>query len=239
MPLLSSPAAAPKTPEEASRAVEAMVIKQLLTSSGAFHKTSEPGSGVTASLFIDTLADAIAKSSPLGLSNQLHRELSVARPAPMAPSPSSSPSLSALTAAPNHITSGFGARADPFDGHRANHQGIDLAAPEGTPILSAAAGVVRSAGPRGGYGETIEVEHSPGVTTLYAHAGATLVQPGQQVAAGQALGLVGQTGRATGPHLHFEVRVKNHPVDPQQALKAYRFCADKTGVPVNPPASLP
>ncbi|HVE86669.1 MAG TPA: M23 family metallopeptidase, partial [Myxococcales bacterium] len=111
----------------------------------------------------------------------------------------------------------------------ATHQGVDVAAREGTPILSAAGGVVRSVGARGGYGLAVEIDHGHGLTTLYAHTGGALVKPGERIAPGQPIATVGQSGRATGPHLHFEVRRGGRPVDPGQALKAYARRADEDG----------
>jgi murein DD-endopeptidase MepM/ murein hydrolase activator NlpD len=85
---------------------------------------------------------------------------------------------------------------------------------------------VISAGVRGGYGNVVEIDHGHGLTTLYAHASAVEVQPGDHVQRGQEVGQVGQTGHATGPHLHFEVRVEGRPIDPAGALKAYGIRAD-------------
>jgi murein DD-endopeptidase MepM/ murein hydrolase activator NlpD len=89
-------------------------------------------------------------------------------------------------------------------------------------------GVVRSAGPRGGYGNAVEVDHGGGVTTLYAHAQSLSVKPGDVVSAGESLGEVGQTGRTTGPHLHFEVRAQGKAIDPKKALNAYGIRAEAT-----------
>jgi murein DD-endopeptidase MepM/ murein hydrolase activator NlpD len=86
----------------------------------------------------------------------------------------------------------------------------------------AADGVVKTAGQRGGYGNAVEIDHGQGMTTLYAHASELLVTPGEKVSEGQVIGLAGMTGRATGPHLHFEVRVNDRPVDPARALNRYR-----------------
>jgi murein DD-endopeptidase MepM/ murein hydrolase activator NlpD len=88
------------------------------------------------------------------------------------------------------------------------------------------AGVVRSAGPRGGYGNAVEIDHGNGVTTLYGHASELLVQPGQLVHAGEEIARVGSTGRSTGAHLHFEVRVGGRAVDPSKVLKAYASRAE-------------
>jgi murein DD-endopeptidase MepM/ murein hydrolase activator NlpD len=116
------------------------------------------------------------------------------------------------------VTSGFGSRVHPITGDHRFHTGVDLRAAEGAPIRAAADGVVRQAGPRGGYGNAVEIDHGDGTSTLYAHASALLVRPGQRVERGEPVGLVGQTGQATGPHLHFELRHHDHPVNPTSLL---------------------
>jgi len=115
------------------------------------------------------------------------------------------------------LTSGFGWRNDPFTGRRAWHGGIDIAAPEGTPVRAAREGTVVFSGRKGGYGNLVVVEHAGGVRTFYGHNRSNAVAEGQAVKAGQLLAEVGQTGRATGPHLHFEVRVGEEAVDPAKA----------------------
>ena len=124
------------------------------------------------------------------------------------------PPLSAADGVTDQVTSGFGRRVHPITGDHRFHSGIDLRAAEGAPIHAAAGGVVRDAGRRGGYGKTVEIDHGDGTSTLYAHASQLLVEKGQRVEAGQPLALVGQTGQATGPHLHFELRRHDHPVNP-------------------------
>jgi len=124
-------------------------------------------------------------------------------------------------------SSPFGPRSDPFGGAPAHHAGLDLAAPEGTPVAASAPGVVVAAGPRSGYGLAVEVDHGHGITTVYAHASEVLVQPGQRVERGDVIARVGETGRATGPHLHFELRTLGRPVDPHRALSAYLRRADE------------
>jgi len=95
-----------------------------------------------------------------------------------------------------------------------DHDGVDFAAPSGSAIRAAAAGTVVAANPRGGYGNATIVDHGGGVATLYAHQSEMFVAPGTVVGAGQVIGSVGSTGFSTGPHLHFEVRVRGIPVDP-------------------------
>ena len=94
------------------------------------------------------------------------------------------------------------------------HEGIDVTAPAGTPIEAPAAGVVTAAGWEAGYGNTIDISHGYGISTRYAHTSKILVRVGQRVARGQQIALVGNTGLATGPHLHYEVHVNGRPVDP-------------------------
>jgi murein DD-endopeptidase MepM/ murein hydrolase activator NlpD len=107
---------------------------------------------------------------------------------------------------------GFGPRADKF------HPGVDYPAPMGTLVVAAGDGVVLGAGPVDGYGNLVVVQHAAGVTTMYAHLSKFLVEPGRRVSRGTPLGLVGSTGESTGPHLHFEVRVRDAAVDPATAL---------------------
>lgn len=119
-------------------------------------------------------------------------------------------------------TSMFGARVHPIFGTARMHDGVDFGAVSGTPIRSAAAGTVVSAGMRGGYGNATIIDHGGGVATLYAHQSDVLVTEGTAVTAGQVIGTVGSTGFSTGPHLHFEVRVKGVPADPMLYLPAAR-----------------
>ncbi|MDE2573003.1 MAG: peptidoglycan DD-metalloendopeptidase family protein [bacterium] len=117
------------------------------------------------------------------------------------------------------ITSPFGLRANPFGGGRMDfHPGIDIGAPTGATIAAAAPGRVIYAGWYGGYGKAIIVDHGDNVATLYGHCSQIFVNVGQDVQRGQAIGAVGMTGMATGPHLHFEVRVNGKPTDPTALL---------------------
>ena len=118
------------------------------------------------------------------------------------------------------ITSPFGARLDPFLGRPALHTGVDLRESYGSDIRATGAGRVVLAGVAGGYGNMVEVDHGNGLTTRYAHMGEVSVAEGQTVARGTLLGHVGATGRATGPHLHYEVRIDGEPVDPTRFMDA-------------------
>jgi murein DD-endopeptidase MepM/ murein hydrolase activator NlpD len=128
------------------------------------------------------------------------------------------------------VGSGFGMRMDPFTGEYTMHTGIDFAAPVGTPILAAAGGVVASAEHHPEFGNVVRVDHGNGLSTLYAHASKFVVKTGDIIRKGQPIALVGATGRATGPHLHFEVRVNGAPVNPLKYLANLK--------PTSPLASL-
>jgi hypothetical protein len=267
---------------EAFQQLESVMLKQMLRSSGAFRSSDAPGAQIHTDMFIETLADAVAKAGGLGIARMLERQMgggvatggpSGAAPAgggltsaglvlrtsiyrasaapapggvddlddpnssaPLAEDPSApsiddyqpaspsaalrgraSPLVPASGEVTDHVTSEFGRRVHPITGDVRMHTGVDLRAAEGVPIRAAAPGVVREAGPRGGYGNAVEIDHGDGTSTLYAHASSLVVKPGQHVEGGETLGLVGHTGQATGPHLHFELRHHGHPVDPLAA----------------------
>jgi murein DD-endopeptidase MepM/ murein hydrolase activator NlpD len=114
-----------------------------------------------------------------------------------------------------NFTSGYGTRSDPFRGSRAMHGGIDLAGPIGTPIYATADGIVgRSEYNNGGYGNLVEINHGEGIQTRYGHLSRLIAQPGQRVRRGDLIGLMGSTGRSTGSHLHYEVRIDGRAVNP-------------------------
>jgi murein DD-endopeptidase MepM/ murein hydrolase activator NlpD len=121
------------------------------------------------------------------------------------------------------ISSLFGVRTDPFDGSRRMHRGLDLSAGVGEPVEAAASGWVIRAGPAGGHGLMVEVRHGGDITTRYSHLSAILCSPGEAVERGQVLGLVGSTGRSTGPHLHFEVWAAGQATDPLPWLSGDRL----------------
>lgn len=308
---------------EAYQQLEAIMLRQMLHSSGAFRAGSTPGAQLRTDMFVETLADAVARAGGLGIARLLERELGHADgqksqpgaagpdgvgvrtfprsaggaalsllaprggfagaagpgavgagpvnvvddlddPNSEAPLPED-PSAGSIDdyqsdapvrrAVPHHgafpvaappggdevtdtVTSTFGQRVHPITGDLRFHTGVDLRAAEGAPIRAAGDGVVREVGRRGGYGKTVEIDHGDGTSTLYAHASELLVHKGQRVAEGQPVALVGQTGQATGPHLHFELRRHDHPVDPAsgnlpiptaRALNRYR---ERVEVPV-------
>ena len=112
------------------------------------------------------------------------------------------------------ISSGFGMRPDPFTGEIRKHDGIDISGDTGTAVTAASAGVVISRGWFGGYGNLVVLDHGDGVKTYYGHLSAFSCNKGQVVEKGQEVGKMGSTGRSTGPHLHFEVRVNGVPINP-------------------------
>lgn len=118
------------------------------------------------------------------------------------------------------MSSDFGYRSDPFTGGGAMHSGLDFKGPHGTNILAAADGVVSSAGWQGGYGKCIEITHANGLVTRYAHLSGLEVTLGQSVKRGVQIGRMGSTGRSTGPHLHFEVRMNGQAINPMKFLEA-------------------
>jgi murein DD-endopeptidase MepM/ murein hydrolase activator NlpD len=119
------------------------------------------------------------------------------------------------------FTSGYGVRSDPFRSGAAMHPGIDLAGKYGTPIYATADGTVLRAGwNSGGYGNLVELDHGRGITTRYGHMSAILVRAGDHVTRGQEIGRMGSTGRSTGNHLHYEVRIDGRPVNPIPFMKS-------------------
>ena len=118
-----------------------------------------------------------------------------------------------------YISSEYGLRKDPFTGRQRKHNGIDLAGPRGSDILSVAAGKVTFTGRKGGYGRFIEIKHADGVVSRYAHLEASLVKKGQTVAVGEKIARLGTSGRSTGPHLHLEILKNNKNIDPMIFLQ--------------------
>ncbi|UIP08278.1 M23 family metallopeptidase [Erythrobacter sp. SDW2] len=125
-----------------------------------------------------------------------------------------------LPASAPMVTSSFGYRRDPFTGRGAMHSGLDFKGPIGAPIYAAAKGVVTFVGRKSGYGNVVEVSHGNGLMTRYAHMSRFATTVGTRVEAGDIIGAIGSTGRSTGPHLHFEVRINGRAIDPRPFLKA-------------------
>lgn len=118
-----------------------------------------------------------------------------------------------------YISSYFGKRTDPFNGKTASHRGIDFAGKRGSDVIAVAGGVVTYSGPRFGYGNMVEINHGNGYVTRYAHNEQNLVAPGDRIQPGQKIALMGSSGRATGPNLHFEVWHRGRPVNPVKYIR--------------------
>ena len=117
------------------------------------------------------------------------------------------------------ITSSFGERLDPFNGEGAFHKGIDISANMGQPVRAPADGTVLMAGPASGYGQEVMIDHGHGVHTIYGHLSGFAVTTGQDVRRGDVIGYVGSEGRSTGPHLHYEIRIHDTPVNPHKYMR--------------------
>lgn len=117
-----------------------------------------------------------------------------------------------------YMSSGFGVRPDPLTGQRSLHEGVDFVAPVGTPVKASGSGVVRRSEFAGDHGQLIEIEHAEGFVSRYAHLNRRLVQPGQRVERGQVIGHLGNSGRSTGAHLHYEIEHQGRLIDPNRAL---------------------
>lgn len=128
------------------------------------------------------------------------------------------PNSSPVAAAFN--SSSFGWRIDPFNGHKAFHEGLDFMAATGAPIYAAAGGIVSAAEQTPDYGKIVKIDHGSGLETRYAHASKLFVRAGERVEKGQKIAEVGSTGRSTGPHLHYEIRLAGNPLDPRKYLNA-------------------
>ena len=116
------------------------------------------------------------------------------------------------------LTAGFGQRMDPFSGEEAFHPGVDIADAFGTDVVATGDGLVIEAEPDAGYGRSILIDHGDGITTRYAHLSRIFVVVGEQVKQGEIIGAIGVSGRTTGPHLHYEVRIHGTPVNPARFL---------------------
>lgn len=121
------------------------------------------------------------------------------------------------------LTSSFGVRHDPFNGNRRMHQGIDIPGPLGTPIYATADGVVERSQWVNGYGNLVELNHGNGLQTRYGHLSKLIAQPNERVRRGQLIGLMGSTGRSTGSHLHYEVRIAGAAVNPMPYIEGTNY----------------
>ena len=213
------------------------------------------GKSIYTELFDQEVSLSLAKRGTLGISDLLYKNLSNRIDAeenktsdqpldadpvdtPTTPSTSSSQKMEASDMQQCEITdlqlpvqasisSAFGMRMHPLTHQERFHKGLDLAAPEGMKVVPALSGTVVSAGYESGYGNTVLIEHSGGLQTRYGHLGSINVKAGDSVASQDALGTVGNTGRSTGPHLHFEVIRMGNPVDPLARLNLNTAASDQ------------
>jgi murein DD-endopeptidase MepM/ murein hydrolase activator NlpD len=229
-----------RTAAEGAQTLESILLKQLIQDSGAFRGMSQAGGKIYGEMFCDALANAVAQGGGIGIAKLV--EGSFEKGASALPAGAKDPNIAGqflfdrstkLTAPASgdtdvtpEVSSGFGVRHDPINGAQGFHTGIDVAAQEGSPVLAAAPGIVRRAGRRGGYGNAVEIDNGSGISTLYGHASSLAVKEGDSVKAGETVAFVGHTGRATGPHLHFEVRKDGKPTDPQSTLNRWQERAD-------------
>ncbi|MFD1744119.1 M23 family metallopeptidase [Rhizobium helianthi] len=192
----------------ASRTAEAMASIMLRTGV----QVPEAGAGGIGGPFVEPVSANSFDTSITALDQALSRLESVRKAAV---------SLPFANPAPGHeITSGFGNRIDPFLGRLALHAGVDFQADLGTTVKATGSGKVVNAGPSGGYGNMIEIDHGQGITTRYGHLSSILVAVGDTVSAGETIGRAGSTGRSTGPHVHYEVRRNGDAIDPMHFLNA-------------------
>ena len=211
----------PQTKEEVQQHFEKILAQTLMAQ---VRKTLEESSmfqgqaGQFAYLFDEAMADKIVEAGGFGLTTEYN------------PAPRPTPTLMRGDSGHAHrkradnafrVSSAFGLRNDPFTGAARQHSGIDLAAPRGTSIEAVRDGIIQFAGKKGGYGNIVIVDHGDGLTTRYAHCDTLNVSEGDIIRAGTPIGTVGSTGRATGSHLHFEVRQDGNAVDPENFLDRF------------------
>lgn len=158
----------------------------------------------------EALAEQIQRGGGLGLAESIASSLAQTP----VPAEGRADPATASRAGSVRISSAYGMRRDPMHGGQRHHAGVDLSAPTGTPIRALRSGTVSFAGRRGGYGNLVILSHPDGSESRYAHCHALEVRKGDRLQTGEILGSVGATGRATGPHLHLEIRREGHSLDP-------------------------
>lgn len=205
----------PRAAEAAARQLEGFFWEMLLAEMRRSLPEQDwlgegPQGQMVAALFDQVMAEKLGSGMSLGLAQAMLSRL----PAPDAADPLARLGLAEC----GRISSGYGFRCDPFTGEPQFHNGLDIAAPEGQPFAALAAGRVVQAGENGGLGLSVTVQHADGSQAVYGHLSALRVQAGDTVAAGQALGEIGHSGRATGPHLHLEIRRDGRSLDPRLAM---------------------
>jgi murein DD-endopeptidase MepM/ murein hydrolase activator NlpD len=214
--LMRSRAGASGDVREAAREFESLFVAYLLKVTRETLEEAESsgagglGNGIYTELFDQELSRVIAHHGVLGIGDLLVNRLEENKPADDIPD--------SVLPVKGTISSGFGLRKDPFTRREVFHRGIDIAAPAGVQVRAARGGEVLTAGYERDYGNTVVVRHPGGFQTRYAHLASLEVTPGQDIAAEQVVGTVGNTGRSTGPHLHFEVTRLGKPLDPTSKL---------------------
>jgi murein DD-endopeptidase MepM/ murein hydrolase activator NlpD len=235
----NQPAGAPDIePSNAAKAValaqqfESMLLSQMLREMRILESDDE-SSGFGSSIMNDTMrtefAMALSKTGGMGIASSLSEAFARvgaqddARQLEGTDAPAAEsvvvPALTdpaALTLPDAKVTSSFGWRTDPLNGQQRFHHGTDLRMAYGQDVRSAGGGIVKSVGDAGGYGLMVAIDHGDGLETRYAHLSGVSVRPGETIAAGQVIARSGNSGRSTGPHLHFEVREAGQPVDPSR-----------------------
>lgn len=202
--------------QDAAKQLEAYFVRSFLSEA----KIGEglAGKGFSGETFADMLQNALADKitdGGIGMADSLVAQLSQH-------AAGHSAGHGELTNLPVHgtVSSHFGHRRDPITGAHRPHHGIDVAAPLGSPVRASGAGQVAFAGQKPGYGNVVIIDHADGLQTRYAHLREVGVKTGARVSSGDSVGSVGETGRSTGPHLHFEIRRHGQPVNPTEALPA-------------------
>jgi murein DD-endopeptidase MepM/ murein hydrolase activator NlpD len=191
--------------------LEVIKAMRATLSQDGFVETESLSRDIYTSMMDGEVARAMAKRDGTGFTKTVEKSLEKMAPAARPVGDQAMP-------ADGVVSSTFGTRVDPINGMEAFHHGVDIAAPVGTEIRAAAAGRVISSGWVAGYGNMVEVDHGGGLVTRYGHNSRNLVAVGEDIQAGQAIALVGSTGRATGAHVHFEVRKLGKPVNPESLL---------------------
>lgn len=212
--------------DKTSKPFEAMTDQM---DSALAQNLSENGGLGIAQVIIDAFNQQQASKAPGAVARANVGAAPVSVPLTTPQAPVSLPSSAAPTAMPlpaSHVTSKFGWRHDPLTGQTRFHKGVDLRAAYGQPVASVASGKVVQAGPQGGYGLSVVVEHESGIRTRYAHLSEVSVKAGDAVADGETIGKAGQSGRSTGPHLHFEILADGRPVDPVEAAQRFKVLGE-------------
>lgn len=221
-----------------------LIIRAGIVASATFAIAASPAHANTSSAAaaVDVSDAAQEAQSPLGNGDAQFRQL-FASWQDLDVERSPQPQLAISVAIPSRmpldnatVTSGYGMRDHPVLRKRANHKGIDLAAPSGTPIYATADGTIERANWFSSYGNYIQIGHGNAIETRFAHLSRIVVSDGQKVRKGDLIGYVGSTGRSTGPHLHYEVRIDGRAVDPRpfmvetEAQEAFRLAMGPGGM---------